>query len=82
MGRGHLVGKHAWARTIHARPRMHQPFGRRQVLLEHFGSLERVRRAELSELLAVPGLGRKVAQSIHAHLRERSHSPAPSGGSD
>lgn len=37
-----------------------------QQLLRHFGSLARIRKAELEELQAMPGLPEKVAQTIHA----------------
>ncbi|MEW6048077.1 MAG: excinuclease ABC subunit UvrC, partial [Bacillota bacterium] len=38
---------------------------RKKQLIEHFGSLKRVREATLEELLAVPGLPRSVAERIH-----------------
>ncbi|MDH5751915.1 MAG: excinuclease ABC subunit UvrC [Deltaproteobacteria bacterium] len=41
---------------------------RAKALLRHFGSLRRVRSASLAELLQVPGLPRKAAESIHAAL--------------
>jgi len=39
---------------------------RAQALLRHFGSLKRVREAELDELRAMPGLPGKLAREIHA----------------
>ncbi len=42
---------------------------RRKRLLKHFGSVKRVRQASLEELLEVPGLPRRVAESVHAALR-------------
>jgi excinuclease ABC subunit C len=39
---------------------------RAQALLRHFGSLKRVREAELEELQTMPGLPGKLAREIHA----------------
>ncbi|MCI0574086.1 MAG: excinuclease ABC subunit UvrC [Myxococcaceae bacterium] len=41
---------------------------RRKALLRHFGSLKRVREAGVEELAAVEGVGRAVAERVHAHL--------------
>lgn len=41
---------------------------RRKVLLEHFGSLEAIRQASLEELTALPGITRRLAEQIKAHL--------------
>mgnify|MGYP006278145301 CR=1 FL=1 len=41
---------------------------RKQALLTHFGSLQRVRQASLEELLATPDLPKAVAQRVHASL--------------
>ena len=41
---------------------------RRKVLLEHFGSLEAIRQASLEELVKLPGITRRVAEQIKAHL--------------
>jgi excinuclease ABC subunit C len=41
---------------------------RRKALLKHFGSLEGVRQATLEQLLAVPGMTRKVAEELKEHL--------------
>ena len=38
---------------------------RRKKLLKHFGSVKRIREAELEDLYAVPGLPRTVAESVH-----------------
>ncbi len=43
---------------------------RKRALLEHFGSLKRLREAALEELLEVPGLSRRVAQQIWQALKE------------
>jgi excinuclease ABC subunit C len=37
---------------------------RRAQLLRHFGSLKRIKKASLEELLAVPGMTRKSAQAL------------------
>jgi excinuclease ABC subunit C len=41
---------------------------RRKVLLEHFGSLEGIRKASLAELAAIPGIPPEVAEAVKAHL--------------
>lgn len=43
---------------------------RKQALLRHFGSLERIRRATPEALAAVPGIGRRLADQLHAFLRK------------
>lgn len=42
---------------------------RRRALLQHFGGLGQVRAAGIDALAAVPGISRKLAERIHAHLR-------------
>ncbi|MBC2595536.1 excinuclease ABC subunit UvrC [Ruficoccus amylovorans] len=49
---------------------------RRKALLEHFGSLERLRKAGVDDLQQVEGIGPKLAVALHAFLR-REPSPAP-----
>ena len=44
---------------------------RKQALLQHFGEIEKIRRASLDELLAIKGIPHNVATTIHKHLRER-----------
>jgi excinuclease ABC subunit C len=44
---------------------------RKQALLQHFGAIEKIRRASLDELLAIKGIPHNVAATIHKHLRER-----------
>ncbi|MBI1928293.1 excinuclease ABC subunit C, partial [Candidatus Poribacteria bacterium] len=44
---------------------------RKQALLQHFGSVDTIRRASLDELLAVKGMTHSVAASIRKHLSER-----------
>ena len=41
---------------------------RKQVLLQHFGSIEAIREASLDELLSVNGIPRSVAENIRKHL--------------
>ena len=42
--------------------------GRRKALLDHFGSLEGIRRATVEEIASVPGVPYGVAQAVKAHL--------------
>jgi excinuclease ABC subunit C len=41
---------------------------RRTALLSHFASTEAMKQATLEELAAVPGMDRRAAESVHAHL--------------
>ena len=41
---------------------------RRRALLQHLGSLKRVKAASLAELLAVPGLPRPAAERVYRHF--------------
>jgi excinuclease ABC subunit C len=49
---------------------------RRKALLAHFGSLKRLRQASIDEVAAVPGIGRKTAESIVVGLARTSATPA------
>jgi excinuclease ABC subunit C len=49
---------------------------RRKALLAHFGSLRRLRQAGIDEVAAVPGIGRKTAESIVAGLARTTATPA------
>lgn len=51
---------------------------RRAALLERFGDIDRLRRASVSELAEVDGLGGKIAAELHAFLR-RGSAPESSG---
>ncbi|WP_205325711.1 excinuclease ABC subunit UvrC [Glycomyces sp. YM15] len=42
---------------------------KRKALLKQFGSVKRIREAELSDLEAVPGIGPKLAVALQTHLR-------------
>ena len=50
---------------------------RRQDLLKHFGSLKKIRAASLEQLQAVPGIGPKLAQTIHNTLSTDSAPEEP-----
>ena len=49
---------------------------RRKALLAHFGSLKRLRQASIDEVAAVPGIGRKTAESIVVGLARSAATPA------
>jgi excinuclease ABC subunit C len=44
-------------------------------LLNHFGSLERLRAADPEEIVKVPGVGSSLAKTIHDRLRSLEHNP-------
>ncbi|GAA4109274.1 excinuclease ABC subunit UvrC [Enteractinococcus coprophilus] len=50
---------------------------RRQDLLKHFGSLKKIRAANIDELQAVPGIGPKLAETIHTTLSTDSTPQEP-----
>ena len=41
---------------------------RRAALLKHFGSVRRLRQASVEEVAAVPGMGRRTAESVLSAL--------------
>ncbi|MBN1471105.1 MAG: excinuclease ABC subunit UvrC [Syntrophaceae bacterium] len=41
---------------------------RRNILLNHFGSIKKTRNATLDELRIVPGIGKSLAEKIYSHL--------------
>ena len=41
---------------------------RRDRLLKHFGSVERIRKADLEELLGLQGIDRRVAENVYKHF--------------
>jgi excinuclease ABC subunit C len=43
---------------------------RRLALLKHFGSLDAIRKADMDELAAVPGMNRKVAEALRQTFEE------------
>ncbi len=56
---------------------------RRAALLEHFGSVRRLREASIDEIIEVPGVGRRTAQAVLAALAPAgTQDPAPAGTQD
>jgi excinuclease ABC subunit C len=56
---------------------------RKQLLLTHFGSIDRLKAASAAEISDVPGIGDKMSRELHAFLHgsktvETPDSPAPS----
>lgn len=51
---------------------------RRTALLDHFGSIERLRAASVTALNEVPGIGPKLAQELKRFLKPDSPPPPPS----
>ncbi|MFB3041724.1 MAG: helix-hairpin-helix domain-containing protein, partial [Candidatus Poribacteria bacterium] len=45
---------------------------RKQALLQHFASIEKIRHASLDELLAVKGITHRVAADLRKHLSRRN----------
>ena len=52
---------------------------RRSALIKEFGSVRRLASATAEEIAAVPGIGPKLAEAVHAHL---SGGPTGAGGSE
>ncbi|TKV60810.1 excinuclease ABC subunit UvrC [Nakamurella flava] len=52
---------------------------RRKALIRHFGSVAALRRADVEEVMAVPGIGRRTAQTIIDALAGSTTAPAASG---
>ncbi len=52
---------------------------RRKALLTHFGSLKKLRAATVDEIMAVPGVGRRTAETVAAAL---AGAPAPTPAFD
>lgn len=52
---------------------------RRKAVLRHFGSLKRLRAADVEEVMEVPGIGRRTAEAVVAAL---SGAPAPEADFD
>ncbi len=50
---------------------------RRKALLKHFGSLKRLKDADVDEVMQVPGIGRRTAEAVLAAVApDRVHDPA------
>jgi excinuclease ABC subunit C len=50
---------------------------RRKALLRHFGSVRRLRAADVDEITEVPGIGRRTAAAIVSALSEPDAAPGP-----
>jgi len=50
---------------------------RKKALLAHFGSLKRLRAARIEDIMTVPGIGRRTAETVVAALSDRSEQPVP-----
>ena len=50
---------------------------RRKALMTQFGSLARLRRADIDEIMAVPGIGRATAEAIRTAVRGDDRQPEP-----
>ncbi len=50
---------------------------RRRALLQHFGTLERLRAASAADIAAVPGISPRLAQQIWAHLHPEAEVTPP-----
>jgi excinuclease ABC subunit C len=51
---------------------------RRAALIKHFGSLRKLRAAEVDDIAALPGFGRRTAEAVLAALHgEQPAEPAP-----
>ncbi len=48
---------------------------RRKALLRHFGSLKRLSLADVEEVMAVPGVGRRTAEAVVSALASRGEQP-------
>ncbi|MCY7373048.1 MAG: excinuclease ABC subunit UvrC, partial [Spirochaetaceae bacterium] len=48
---------------------------RRKALLKHFGSLKRLSLADVDEVMAVPGVGRRTAEAVIGALASRGERP-------
>ena len=45
---------------------------RRQILLDHFGSIDKLRAAGVEDIAEVPGFGARTAEALHAFLANRA----------
>ncbi|GAA4680043.1 excinuclease ABC subunit UvrC [Pseudonocardia yuanmonensis] len=52
---------------------------RRQALLRHFGSMRKIRAAEVDEIAGLPGFGRRTAEAVVAALHPDAGTPADGG---
>ncbi|MEV4649287.1 excinuclease ABC subunit UvrC [Saccharopolyspora sp. NPDC049426] len=61
-------GKRMTSSTLDAIPGLGET--RRAALLKHFGSVKKLRQASVEDIVAVPGIGRSTAETVHAALAE------------
>ncbi|TDC93212.1 excinuclease ABC subunit UvrC [Saccharopolyspora aridisoli] len=61
-------GKRMTSSTLDAIPGLGET--RRAALLKHFGSVKKLRQASVEDIVAVPGIGRNTAETVHAALAE------------
>jgi excinuclease ABC subunit C len=47
---------------------------KKKILLTHFGSISRMKRASLEALMEAPGIGRKTAEMIYDELNKKESS--------
>ncbi|KAA5831937.1 excinuclease ABC subunit UvrC [Saccharopolyspora hirsuta] len=59
-------GKRMTSSTLDAIPGLGET--RRTALLKHFGSVRKLRQAGVDEIAAVPGIGRRTAETVHSAL--------------
>jgi len=45
---------------------------RKMILLKHFGSVQRLRKAEVAQIAEAPGIGRKFAETVYEVLHRRT----------
>ncbi len=50
---------------------------RRKAVLAHFGSLAKLRKADVDEIMAVPGIGRRTAEAVADAVRRPDRIPEP-----
>jgi excinuclease ABC subunit C len=50
---------------------------KKQALLSHFGTIEKIRLASVEELTSVVGVGPKLAQSVHEYFQSFQKGPPP-----
>jgi len=53
---------------------------RKQALLQHFGSVDRLKKASEADIASVPGIAAALARDIVRALRSTPHAPAPTTG--
>ncbi|MGW5643829.1 excinuclease ABC subunit UvrC [Saccharopolyspora sp. NPDC003752] len=69
-------GKRMTSSTLDAIPGLGET--RRAALLKHFGSVRKLRQAGVDEIAAVPGIGRRTAETVHSALAaEGGTGPSP-----